>query len=58
LNKFEKVNENKLEEEIKKIVHENKNLSDGALMGIIMKRFKNTADGKLIASILAKYKNG
>lgn len=56
LNKFTPVDNSKLEEEIKKIVHENKKLSDGALMGIIMKKFAGKVDGKLVASLVAKYK--
>nr|MBA4404815.1 Glu-tRNA(Gln) amidotransferase GatDE subunit E [Nanoarchaeum sp.] len=56
LGKFTQVDSNKLEEEIKKIVHENKNLTDGALMGIIMKKFSGKVDGKLVASLVAKYK--
>lgn len=56
LSKYKQVDIDKLEKEIKQIVKKNKELSIGALMGIVMKKFKNV-DGKIAASLVAKYKS-
>ncbi|MFH1376619.1 MAG: Glu-tRNA(Gln) amidotransferase subunit GatE [Candidatus Woesearchaeota archaeon] len=48
---------NKLEKEIKELVKDKKELSIGALMGIIMTKYKGKCDGKTAASLIAKYKN-
>jgi len=58
LKRYAQLNQEDLEKEIKKIVKENKDLSMGALMGIIMKKFGGKVDGKLAAAFAMKYKNG
>jgi len=44
-----------LEKEIEKIVKQNKELSIGALMGVVMKKFGGKVDGKLAAQLVSKY---
>lgn len=56
--KYVLVDSLKLEEEINKLVNRNKDLSIGALMGEVMKKFGGKVDGKLAAQLVAKYKNG
>lgn len=54
--KYESVDLDKLEKEIKKSVKSKKGLSIGALMGIVMKKYKSKCDGKIVAGLVAKYK--
>ncbi len=56
LKKYSPMDSLKLEEEIKKIVTKNKDLTIGALMGEVMKKFSGKVDGKLAAKLVAKYK--
>lgn len=57
LGEYESIDLEKLEDEIKKLVKDKKDLSIGALMGIIMNKYKGKVDGKNVASLIAKYKN-
>ncbi len=52
-----KVDSSKIEKDIKKIVQKNKDLSLGALMGDIMKKYRGKIDGKQVADLINKYKN-
>lgn len=56
LNNYTQVDEKALEQEIERLIKQNKDLTIGALMGIIMKKFSGKVDGKLAASLVAKYK--
>ena len=55
-NKYKIINREDLEKEIKDIIERNKDLSFGAIMGIIMSKYKNTVDGKLASELIKKYK--
>ena len=57
LSKYKKLDTKKLETEIKKLVQKNKNLSIGALMGDIMKKYRGKIDGKKVSQLIKKYKN-
>jgi Glu-tRNA(Gln) amidotransferase subunit E-like FAD-binding protein len=57
LKKYAPVDSLKLEEEIKKLVKKNKDLTMGVLMGEVMKKFSGKVDGKLASILVAKYKN-
>ncbi len=50
-----KVDESKVEQEIKDLITKNKGLSFNALMGEVMKQFKGKVDGKTAAQLLKKY---
>ena len=54
LKKYEKINEKDLEFYIKNIIKEKNELSDGALMGIIMKEYQGKVNGKKVMEILKK----
>src|SRR3989344_1638838 len=54
LAKYKVVDEKELEFFIKNLVKEKGNLSDGALMGIIMQEYKGMVDGKIVMEILKK----
>jgi len=54
LKNYEKISKEKLKEEIKKIIEKNKNLTIGAYMGIIMKKYKGKVEGKEVMEILKK----
>ncbi|MBI2110340.1 hypothetical protein HYT51_00995 [Candidatus Woesearchaeota archaeon] len=56
LAKYKVVDEKELEFFIKNLVKEKGNLSDGALMGIIMQEYKGMVDGKKVMEILKRYK--
>lgn len=56
LSKYRSVDLNILEKDIQNLVESNKDLSLGALMGIIMNKYKGRCDGKIVANIIAKYK--
>ncbi len=55
LKNYEKISEQNLEKEIKKIVEKNKGLSFGALMGEAMKLLKGKAEPKRISDLVKKY---
>ncbi|MDD5331509.1 MAG: Glu-tRNA(Gln) amidotransferase subunit GatE [Candidatus Nanoarchaeia archaeon] len=55
LKKYEQVDEKEIEKEIKEIIHKNKNLSFGALMGEIMKKYRGKVDGKKASELLNKH---
>lgn len=57
LEKYRAVDADEIEDEIKKMVKDKKDLSIGALMGIVMNKYKGKIDGKVVASLVAKYKN-
>jgi Glu-tRNA(Gln) amidotransferase subunit E-like FAD-binding protein len=57
LTNYTQIDEKALEKEIKQLVIKNKELTMGALMGMVMKKFPGRVDGKLAASLIAKYKN-
>ena len=54
LQKYEKVDEKDLEFRIKNLVKEKKELSDSALMGIIMKEYQGKVNGKKVMETLKK----
>ena len=54
--RYKTINKEDLEKEIKDTIEKNKDLSFGALMGIIMNKFKGTVDGKLASELINKYK--
>ena len=53
--KYKKVDKKELEEEIIKIIEQNKNSSINALMGIAMAKLKGKANGKEVMEILRKH---
>ena len=54
--KYEKLSDQVIEEEIKKIINENKDVPFGALMGMAMKKFNGKVDGKKVSEIIKKLK--
>jgi glutamyl-tRNA(Gln) amidotransferase subunit E len=56
LKNYSPVDDSKLEKEIKTLVEKNKDLSMGALMGEVMKKYSGKVDGKLASTLIAKYK--
>ena len=54
--KFKCVSNKELEQEIKKLIEKNKDLSIKALMGIIMGKYRGKCDGRKVIEILKKYK--
>jgi Glu-tRNA(Gln) amidotransferase subunit E-like FAD-binding protein len=52
-----KVNISDIELEIEKIIQKNKDLSLGALMGDIMKKYRGKIGGKEVVKLISKYKN-
>jgi len=57
LSKYKPIDSSKIEKEIKSLVKKNKNLSLGALMGDIMKKYRGKIDGKIASRLIKKYKN-
>ena len=55
-NSFKKVSDKDIENEIKKIISDNKELNTNAVMGVIMKKYRGKVDGKKIFEIINKYK--
>jgi Glu-tRNA(Gln) amidotransferase subunit E-like FAD-binding protein len=53
--KFEKIDFNEVEENIRKIIKEKPGLSDKAYMGLIMKDFRGKVDGREAMEIIKKY---
>ena len=56
LKNYSPVDDSKLEKEIKALVEKNNDLSMGALMGEVMKKYSGKVDGKLASTLIAKYK--
>lgn len=54
LSKFASTNSTNLEEDIKKIIKENKGASFNAIMGEVMKKYRGAIDGKKAAEIIKK----
>ncbi len=54
ISRFQTISEKELEEELKKLIHANKDLTFGAYMGLAMKKFRGKIDGKKIAETLKK----
>lgn len=54
---YKSMSSEKLEEEIRQLVHKEKGAPINALMGIIMKKHKGTVDGKKVMDLLKKYKS-
>ncbi|MFH1317330.1 MAG: Glu-tRNA(Gln) amidotransferase subunit GatE [Candidatus Woesearchaeota archaeon] len=55
LKQFEKADESEVESEIKKIIKEKPDLSVGAYMGLLMKKYHGKVDGKVLNSLLNKH---
>src|SRR3989344_5597305 len=55
LSKYEKVEKDEIEAEIKKMLKEKPELTIGAYMGLIMQKFKGKADGKKVMVFLNKH---
>jgi glutamyl-tRNA(Gln) amidotransferase subunit E len=53
--KYAQVNDKEVEEEIRKIISENKDKSKGAIMGMAMNKFRGKIDGKKVSIIVNKY---
>ncbi len=56
IEKYKVIDIQELEEEIKTIVENNKDLKFGAIIGIIMDKFKGKVEGKLASELIKKYK--
>jgi Glu-tRNA(Gln) amidotransferase subunit E-like FAD-binding protein len=54
ISKYKAVSEDKLEDEVAKIVKEKQGLSIGAYMGIVMGKYRGKVDGKKVMGILKK----
>jgi len=55
LSKYKQVDNSELEKEIKEIVKKNKNLTVGALMGIVMNKHRGKVEGKVVSEMIRKY---
>ena len=55
LSKYKSLDVEDLEKEIKKIVEKDKDLSTGALMGIVMNKYRGKVEGKVVSEIIKKY---
>ncbi len=55
LSKYKQVDLDKLESDIKSIVEKNKELSIGALMGIVMNKYRGKVEGKVVSEFIRKY---
>jgi|SRR3989344_4686478 len=49
-----KINLNEIENEVKKIINEDKNLTVNAIMGILMKKYKGAVEGKKLIELIHK----
>ena len=56
LGKYQALDTEIIEQEIKKLVENNPNISFGGLMGDAMKLFKGKVEGKIISELIKKYK--
>jgi Glu-tRNA(Gln) amidotransferase subunit E-like FAD-binding protein len=56
LEKYKGISDKELEEEVKKIVHNNSTVNFGGLMGLIMAKFRGKVDGKKVSELINKYK--
>jgi len=55
LSKYKSLDVEDLEKEIKKIVEKDKDLSTGALMGIVMNKYRGKVEGKVVSELIKKY---
>lgn len=55
LSKYKSVDLKDLEKDIKSIVEKNKDLSIGALMGIVMNKYRGKVEGKVVSELIRKY---
>jgi Glu-tRNA(Gln) amidotransferase subunit E-like FAD-binding protein len=55
ISKYKQIDFKDLEKDIKNIVEKNKNLTTGALMGIIMNKYRGKVEGKVVSELIRKY---
>jgi Glu-tRNA(Gln) amidotransferase subunit E-like FAD-binding protein len=55
ISKYKQVDFKDLEKDIKLIVEKNKELSIGALMGIVMNKYRGKVEGKVVSELISKY---
>ena len=55
LSTYSLVNMNSIENEVKKIVNENSELSVNAIMGMLMKKYKGRVEGKKLIELINKF---
>ena len=56
-NDYRKVSDKEIENEIKKIINNKKDLSPNAVMGIIMSKYKGKVEGKKVFELINKFKS-
>jgi len=56
-NNYKKASDKEIEDEIKKILKDKKELSPNAIMGIIMKKYKGKVEGKKVFGLINKLKS-
>ena len=56
-NNYRKVSDKEIENEIKKIISNKKDLSPNAVMGIIMSKYKGKVEGKKVFELINKFKS-
>ena len=55
IEQYKSVSDDKLEEEVRNVIKENKGAPVNALMGIIMDKFRGKVDGKKVMALIQKY---
>jgi len=55
LSKYKQVDLNELEKDIKGTIEKNKNLTFGAVMGIVMNKYRGKVEGKVVSELIRKY---